>query len=113
MCDYSLDEFAKGELREKVNEAIKQVINNIHDRDTAIDKPRKVIITLTFDGDVKRTEADVEINVQAKLQPKRIEAAHTRIALNNSKLDAPDGQMTLGDYLDQQSNVVQLGVRHD
>lgn len=114
MCDYSLDEFSNGELREKANEAIKQVINNIHDRDTEADKPRKVIITLNFESNHKRDEVDVEINVQTKLQPKKIEKAYTKIKLSSKKNDVPDGQMSLlDDFPVRPDNVVQLEVRHD
>lgn len=104
---YNLDEFADGQLNELVNKAIKQVVDNINDRETALEKPRKVIITLNFEPDQFRDDAAVSIDVKTKLQSKIIEAAHTKIRVRKDK-SVPEGQMNMDDFT---SNVVQLGVR--
>lgn len=97
---YKLDEFANGKLNELVNKAIKQVFDNIADRETPSEKPRKVLVTLTFEADEFREDATVGIDVKTKLVPKVIPSEYTAVKVNVStrKNVAPVGQMSIDDF---------------
>jgi len=62
-----LDSFAGGALEEKFNIALKEVLENIADPNTAHDTKRKLNIELTFQTDEDRELSTVIIETKTKL----------------------------------------------
>lgn len=117
MTSVSLDKLADGLLHKVINEEIKRVIANIHDRETPADKSRKIVITLSFDANKDRTEAKISVDTKTKLVDKEIESIHTKIHLTRNGLsnDVIPGQMSLEDFGDKtivkDDNVIVLSGR--
>lgn len=65
----NLDTLAEGGLAEKVNMALKDVLNNIADPNTDYKKKRKLTIELTFSSSEDRDLASVGILTKTKLEP--------------------------------------------
>lgn len=111
---YNLDELADGELNELVNEEIKRVIQNIHDRETPVEKARKIIITLAFEANEARTEAAVKIDVKSKLVEKTPGMAITKLHLTRQKeIKGPAGQLYIddaGDVREDDGKVIQMNL---
>lgn len=64
-----LNGFAEGALLQKVNKEAAKVMQNIHDPNTDFKTKRTLTITIEFNPDVKRQEADVDFKVVSKLAP--------------------------------------------
>lgn len=65
----NLETFADGAFAEKVNLALKEVLNNIADPNTDWKKKRKLTIDLTFSSREDRELAAVDIMAKTKLEP--------------------------------------------
>lgn len=66
-----LEKFAGGALAEKFNIALKEVLENIADPNTAPKAKRKLTIELTFTPDEERELSLVDIVVKTKLEPQK------------------------------------------
>lgn len=65
----NLEKFAGGALAEKFNIALKEVLENIADPNTAAKAKRKLTVELTFTPDEERELSMVDIVVKTKLEP--------------------------------------------
>jgi hypothetical protein len=68
----NLDKFAGGALAERVNEGLKQVLENLADPDTEYKPKRKLTVELTFETSEDRELTEIDIVVKPKLIPKSI-----------------------------------------
>jgi hypothetical protein len=68
----NLQSFANGAFAERVNQGLKQVLDNIADPNTEWKSKRKLTISLTFDSSEDRELTEVDIAVIPKLAPKSI-----------------------------------------
>ncbi len=66
----SLDDFAGGALKERVNQAILQVLENIADPNTSVKLKRKVTVDITFEANESREMAQVSVVAKCKLAPR-------------------------------------------
>lgn len=64
-----LNSFAEGALLQKANKEAAKVMQNIHDPNTDFKTKRTLTITIEFNPNAKRQEADVDFKVTAKLAP--------------------------------------------
>lgn len=64
-----LNGFAEGALLQKVNKEATKVMQNIHDPNTDFKTKRTLTITIDFNPNSKRQEADVDFKVTSKLAP--------------------------------------------
>lgn len=89
-CD-TLGALDNGSARAIINRAILEAVTDLDDRAADDDKPRKVVIELTFE---RRKNSDVEVSVEAIAKvPKRRTAstvATLRLADNGSQLQFND-----------------------
>ncbi len=75
----NLEYFADGALAEKVNLALKEVLNNITDPNTEFKLKRKLTIDMTFQSGEDRELTEVTINTKTKLAPTK--SLETRIVI--------------------------------
>lgn len=66
----SLDQFADGKLAARVNEALKEIFENIKDPNTEFKKKRELNIKMKFATGEARDLSDVEISTKVKLAPR-------------------------------------------
>lgn len=87
----TLGDLDNGSARAIINRAILEAVTDLDDRAADDDKPRKVVIELTFE---RRKNSDVEVSVEAIAKvPKRRTAstvATLRLADNGSQLQFND-----------------------
>lgn len=76
-----LQHLASGDVAEKFEHALKMVMANINDLQMPATKKRQIVITLSFDPNEDRSNAAVDISVEAKLASPR--PAQTRLYLVN------------------------------
>lgn len=65
----NLEKFADGALSEKMNMALKEVLENIADPNTDYSKKRKLTLEITFEPDEERELAALSIITKTKLVP--------------------------------------------
>lgn len=65
----SLQEFVGGALQEKVNVAMREVLSNMQNPDTAWKPKRQINIKLSFTQNEDRDDASVEVSVSTKTAP--------------------------------------------
>lgn len=66
----NLETFANGALAERMNQALKEVLENIADPNTDTKPKRKLTLELTFQSDEERELTEVEITAKVKLAPR-------------------------------------------
>ncbi len=66
----SLDQFADGALHARVNQALKEVLENMTDPNTDFKPKRKVTIDITLQTDENRELSNVSIVAKTKLAPR-------------------------------------------
>lgn len=66
----SLDQFADGALHERVNQALKQVLENMMDPNTDFKPKRKVTVEITLQTDENREISNVSVIAKTKLAPR-------------------------------------------
>jgi hypothetical protein len=66
---FNLENFSGGQLSEQINTEIEKVVNNIYDPNTDPNKVRKVVATISFKPNKKRTGAAVVVDVKSTLAP--------------------------------------------
>jgi hypothetical protein len=77
---FNLETLAGGAFTERVNQALKEVAENIVDLNTDYKVKRKVTIDLTFTTKEDRDLTEVDIVTKTKLAPKT--SVHTKIVLD-------------------------------
>lgn len=77
---FNLETLAGGAFTERVNQALKEVAENIVDPNTDFKAKRKVSIDLIFTTKEDRELTEVDIATKVKLAPRT--AVHTKIVLN-------------------------------
>lgn len=102
-----IDTFAGGVLKEKFDEELTRVLENIADPNTKEDAVRKISLDIKFKPDIKREVAFVEINSKAFLAATK--AVDTKILIDrdieSNKVFASEfgknqlkGQMDINDF---------------
>ncbi|WP_051540273.1 hypothetical protein [Clostridium ihumii] len=66
----SLDKFAGEKLAARVNESLKEILENIKDPNTDFKKKRELSVKMKFVTDEDRSLSDVEIETKTKLAPR-------------------------------------------
>lgn len=90
---FNLNELAGGAAAEKIDKAIKRVLENMQDPNTSARSKRKVIITITFDQDENRSESTLDISVAEKLASEG--GVRTRIGIGK---DLDTGEVYAEEY---------------
>lgn len=67
----NLEQFANGALAEKMNGALKEVLENINDPNTDYKEKRKLTVELIFESSEDRELAIVRIKAKTKLAPNK------------------------------------------
>ena len=88
-----LNTLAGGAFAEKVNEALVQVGENIHNQNTEATKQRKITITMTFAPNKTRQLVNTQIGVTTTLAA--TEAVDTQMVMG---LNMRTGQLEIGEY---------------
>lgn len=70
-----LNDLLTGQLEKEYSLALRKVLENIFDRETRADKPRKITITLSFSPDEERSYAVVSADFKTSLIPRKAAAA--------------------------------------
>jgi hypothetical protein len=78
----NLQTFAGGALAERMNQAIKEVLENIADPNTAFKFKRKVTLEMKFETGEDRELTEVEIVAKSKLAPRS--SVSTRIIIDKT-----------------------------
>lgn len=79
---FNLETLANGAFAERVNQAVKEVMENIADPNTPWKTKRKVTIEMTFEAKEDRDITTIDIVAKAKLAPR--ESIHTKILIDKS-----------------------------
>lgn len=66
----NLETFANGALAERMNQGLKEVLENIADKNTDSKPKRKLTLDMTFSADDERELTEVTITAKAKLAPR-------------------------------------------
>lgn len=66
----NLETFANGALAERMNQGLKEVLENIADKNTDSKPKRKLTLDMTFSTDEERELTEVTITAKAKLTPR-------------------------------------------
>ncbi len=66
----NLETFANGALAERMNQGLKEVLENIADKNTDSKPKRKLTLDMTFSADEERELTEVTITAKAKLAPR-------------------------------------------
>ncbi len=66
----NLETFANGALAERMNQGLKEVLENIADKNTDSKPKRKLTLDMTFSTDEERELTEVTITAKAKLAPR-------------------------------------------
>lgn len=77
---FNLETLANGAFAERVNQAVKEVMENIADPNTPWKTKRKVTIEMTFEAKEDRDITTIDIVAKAKLAPR--ESIHTKILID-------------------------------
>jgi hypothetical protein len=101
----NFEEFAGGELSDKLNRAIKQVVENMLDVNTPYKNKRKIKVEIGFTQNETRDDVSLEIAVEAKLAAATPTKSHMAIGkdLRNGEIYAEEygsqikGQMSFSD----------------
>lgn len=75
-----LNTFADGALAERFHQEFERVMENMTDLHTDPKKVRKIIVTLSFVGDIKRDVWNCQVQASSKLAP--TEAVESKIVLD-------------------------------
>lgn len=78
----NLESLAGGAFAERVNQAIKEVMENIADPNTPWKTKRKVTIEMTFEAKEDRDITNIDIVAKPKLAPR--ESIHTKILIDRN-----------------------------
>ncbi|KZL88671.1 replication terminator protein [Clostridium magnum] len=78
----NLETLAGGGFAERVNQAIKEVMENISDPNTPWKTKRKVTIDMVFESKEDRDITNIDIVTKVKLAPK--ESIHTKILIDRN-----------------------------
>lgn len=78
----NLETLANGAFAERVNQAIKEVMENIADPNTPWKTKRKVTIDMTFEAKEDRDIAQIDIVAKTKIAPR--ESIHTKILIDRN-----------------------------
>ena len=78
----NLETLANGGFAERVNQAMKEVMENIADPNTPWKNKRKVIIDMTFEAKEDRDITNIDIITKTKLAPK--ESVHTKLIIDRN-----------------------------
>lgn len=110
----SLSDFCGGALQEKLNVAMKEVIDNMLDPNTPWKKAREVNVKISFNQNEDRDDVSVSVHVTTKTAP--VTAIETRMGIGmdirTGKVYAKEygkqvkGQMSLADLQKQPEKVV-------
>ena len=76
----NLETFANGALAERMNQALKEVLENIADKNTDSKPKRKLTVDMTFATDEERELTEVTITAKTKLAPRS--AVATKIIID-------------------------------
>ena len=114
MEKFNLQEIAGGALREKANQALQQVLNNMQNPNTPWKNKRAVTIKMTFTQNEDRDDSTCEISVDTKLAP--VKPVETKFSLGKNlktgEVEAVEygpgikGQMTLSDIVPKEDVVI-------
>lgn len=106
----NLQDIAGGALHEKVNVAMKEVLDNMHDKNTPWKNKRRIFIELAFSQNEDRDDATVELSVKTKTAP--VSPVVTRMSIGKDLATGENyaeeygkqvkGQMSLDDYQTEQ-----------
>lgn len=66
----NLETFANGALAERMNQGLREVLENIADKNTDSKPKRKLTLDMTFSTDEERELTEVTITAKAKLAPR-------------------------------------------
>lgn len=66
----NLETFANGALAERMNQGLKEVLENIADKNTDSKPKRKLTLDMTFSTDEERELTEVTITAKVKLAPR-------------------------------------------
>lgn len=88
-----LEEFIGGALQEKVNMAMREVIDNMRDANTPWKKKRHIIIKISFAQNEDRDDAEVETSVNVQTAP--ISPMSTRMMIGK---DLKTGEVYAQEY---------------
>lgn len=78
----NLETLANGGFTERVNQAMREVMENIADPNTPWKTKRKVTITMTFEAKEDRDITNIDIVAKATLAPK--ESIHTKVLIDRN-----------------------------
>lgn len=91
----NLEALADGGFTERVNQAVKEVMENIADPNTSWKPKRKVTVDMTFTTLEDRNITQVDIVAKVKLAPR--ESIHTTVLIDRNM----DGQIVAAEYKKQ------------
>jgi len=117
-----IDTFAGGVLKEKFDEELTRVLENIADPNTKEDAVRKISLDIKFKPDIKREVAFVEINSKASLAATK--AVDTKILIDrdieSNKVFASEfgknqlkGQMDIKDFQNSENTENEIEEKND
>lgn len=117
-----IDTFAGGVLKEKFDEELTRVLENIADPNTKEDAVRKISLDIKFKPDIKREVAFVEINSKASLAATK--AVDTKILIDrdieSNKVFASEfgknqlkGQMDINDFQNSENTENEIEEKND
>ena len=78
----NLETLANGGFTERVNQAMKEVMENIADPNTPWKTKRKVTIEMTFEAKEDRDITNIDIVAKTKLAPR--ESVHTKLLIDRN-----------------------------
>ncbi len=116
-----LSEFAGGSLQEKADAAMREVLENMQNPNTPWKAERQINIKLSFEQNMERDDATVEVSVSTKLAP--VSPVLTRMAIGRDLRDGKvyveeygkqiRGQMSFGDLLSDPKGPESLRIGED
>ena len=117
-----IDTFAGGVLKEKFDEELTRVLENIADPNTKEDAVRKISLDIKFKPDIKREDAFVEVNSRASLAASK--AVDTKILIDrdieSNKVFASEfgknqlkGQMDINDFQNSENTENEIEEKND
>lgn len=115
MDKLELDSLAGGAVKERFNDGLQEVLDNIIDPNTDAKKSRKIALTITIKPKDERDFALIDFDVKTTLaQPKSIGSSIIIDRDNSGKAVAAEvnktipGQMSVEDYIEKNPNVVSI-----
>lgn len=91
----NLEALAGGGFAERVNQAVREVMENIADPNTPYKTKRKVMINMTFEAKEDRDITNVDIVTKVTLAPR--ESVHTTVLIDRNM----DGEIMAAEYKKQ------------